>query len=67
MWTDTLAVGTTPIKAVHVTEMRAALDAVYVQAGVTPRPTYTDPGLPTGTPIKAVHITELRAGVIAIE
>ena len=36
------------IKAQHILDLRAALTAVYVAAGL-PVPMYTDPGLPAGT------------------
>ena len=41
-WTDpVLTIGVTPIKGVHLTELRRALDAVYESVG-RPRPNYTD-------------------------
>ena len=60
-----LTVGVTPIKAVHMTELRQRADAVRVGCGLTAA-TWTDPVLTAGvTPIKAVHMTELRAAVTA--
>ena len=55
-WTDpVLTVGVTPVKRVHLTELRAALDAAYdaVIAGVTA--------------IRAVHVVELRDAILALE
>src|SRR5439155_126361 len=50
-----------------VAGVRAALEATYVAAGVTP-PTYTDPTIAAGeTVIKASHVTEARNAVRAIE
>ena len=50
----------TLVKAIHVAELRAALDDVYTAAGMGPR-SYTDPTLTVATtPIRAVHLEELR-------
>ena len=50
----------------HLTELRAALDAVY-DAADRPRPAYTDAETVAGaTPIKAAHIMELRAAVLNV-
>ena len=62
----TIAMGAASIKAVHITDLRTALDQAYTAAG-RPLPTYTDPGLVPGTTIKVAHIAELRAAIIAIE
>ncbi len=60
-----LTVGVTPVKAVHMTELRTRADAVRVGCGLTAAP-WTDPVLTAKvTPIKAVHTTELRAAVTA--
>lgn len=65
-YTDPILVaGVTSIRAVHITELRAALGEAYNQYGLTP-PTYTDPML-TGIAVKAVHITELRNAAIGLE
>ena len=62
-----LTVGVTPIKAVHMTELRTRADAVRVGCGLTAA-TWTDPVLTAKvTPIKAVHMLELREAVIALE
>lgn len=59
--------GVTTTLAVHITEMRIALNHAYVAAGKTP-PTYTDAVLaPNQTVIKAVHIVELRNAAVALE
>ena len=60
-----LTVGETPIKAVHMTELRTRANAVRVGCGLAVA-TWTDPALTAGvTPIKAAHMTELRTAVTA--
>jgi photosystem II stability/assembly factor-like uncharacterized protein len=67
LWTDSNPLpGQTPIRAVHLTEMRSALNGAYFAAGL-PTPTYTDDPLMGGTTVKAIHFTELRAAVINLE
>ena len=68
-WTDRRVIaGETPVKAVHLTELRTALTQAYSACSLTP-PTYTDPMIVPGrTPVKAVHWTELReAGIRALD
>ena len=67
-WTaPTLTAGVTPVRLVHLTELRAALDHVYTAAG-RPRPTYTDAAVTAGaTLIKRAHLMELRAAVATLE
>jgi M6 family metalloprotease-like protein len=60
---DPLGAGTTTIKGIHLTEMRTAVNAVHVLAGLGTA-TWTDPS-PVGVRIKAVHITELRSALNA--
>jgi hypothetical protein len=60
---DTLVVGVTTAKAQHIIELRNAVDALRLVAGLGLAP-WTDPTLsPTSTVIKAVHITELRTNL----
>ena len=57
-------IGETPIKAVHLTELRSALAQAYGACSLTP-PTYTDPVIVRGmTPVAALHWTELRDAAI---
>jgi len=64
---STLSVGTTQIKAVHVTELRTALNGVYDAVGKA-RPTYTDSTITAGqTTIKKAHIAEIRQAVKDVE
>ena len=68
-WTDpVLTVGVTPVKRVHLTELRAALDAAYDAAGRRRPPSYTDDAVIAGvTAIRAVHVVELRDAILALE
>jgi hypothetical protein len=50
-----------PIKAVHLTQLRTAVNAVRVAAGLGAF-AWTDPN-PAGVPPKVVHITELRTAL----
>lgn len=51
------------IRALHVTEIRTAVNALRVAAGLSPA-TFASP-LTTGTVIQAVHLTELRTALNA--
>jgi hypothetical protein len=55
---DPLAANSTVIKAVQLTQIRTAVNAVRALAGLGVA-TFTDPSL-VGVRIKAVHVTELR-------
>jgi len=57
---DPLTAGTTVVKADHVSQLRAAVNAVRVLAGLGAF-SFADPTLTRGTtPVRAVHLTELR-------
>ena len=56
-FTDPSLLGT-PIRAVHVDELRGAVNALRVAAGIGAA-SFTDPALP-GVAIKRLHVTELR-------
>jgi M6 family metalloprotease-like protein len=59
----TLSSGLTPIKVVHVTELRARIDASRTMRGLAPF-SWTDAVLAAGTTsIKAVHVMEMRTAV----
>jgi DNA-binding beta-propeller fold protein YncE len=64
-WTEPSLTGAF-VKAVHVAELRAALQQAYDAASVTP-PTFTDQLQQSATPIKALHVKELRNAVLALE
>jgi uncharacterized delta-60 repeat protein len=55
--------GSTPIRAVHVTELRSRIDTLRTTRGLAVF-NWTDPALAAGTtPMKVVHIVELRRAV----
>lgn len=58
---DPLAALSTRVRAVHVTQLRTAANAVRGLAGMAPS-TFTDPSLGT-LRIRALHVTELRAAL----
>ena len=51
------------VKAVHLSQLRTAVNAVRLLAGLT-AVSFTDAAVP-GTPIRAVHVTELRVALDA--
>jgi hypothetical protein len=54
------------LKAVHLMELRTALNQVYARLG-RQAPAYTDPTIiPGQTPSKAAHVQELRNAVSAL-
>jgi len=58
---DPLTGGTSKIKAVHITQLRAGVNAVRAAAGLTPYP-FTDGSL-AGVNVKLVHLTQLRTAL----
>jgi hypothetical protein len=56
---DPLVATTTIVKAVHVTDLHAAVNAVQTLAGLA-NSAYTDDPISPGFLVKAVHISELR-------
>ena len=60
---DPLVATSTIVRAVHLTELRTAVNAVRALAGLPPA-TFTDPS-PAGGPIRAPHVTELRSALAA--
>jgi len=61
-FTDTITPGSTPVKALHFTELRVAVNAVRFLAGLGAA-SFTDGTLTSSTTIKAVHLTELRSAL----
>ncbi len=61
VWTDDpLVPGATPVRAVHLTELRARVNERLAGCGAAPF-AFTDPTLAPGrTPIRAAHVAELR-------
>lgn len=61
-----LTMGATPVKRVHLTELRDALGEVYDALGRR-RPAYTDRAIIVDvTGIEAAHVEQLRAAVLAL-
>jgi len=60
-FTDSPLAAGTAIKAVHINELRSALDQARSTIGLTAL-TYTDT-ITSGVAVKAVHLQELRNGV----
>ena len=58
---DPLVVGVTPIRAIHVTELRARIDAARGRYGLGAF-TYSD-SIAAGTSIRASHIVEMRTAL----
>jgi hypothetical protein len=63
MFTDDALSPGVPVKAVHLAELRTAVNAVRAQAGQGGA-TFTDAAAP-GVVVKAVHITEVRSSLDA--
>jgi hypothetical protein len=63
VFTDDPAVAsTTVVKAIHITELRQAVNAMRTAAGLGAS-SFTDPTLTGGVLVKAVHLQELRAAL----
>lgn len=60
----TLTAGATTIAATHFAELRSAVNAVRVLAGLPPA-TFTDPTLNATVLVKGVHVSELRTALDA--
>ena len=64
-WTDAEIVrNVTPVKALHVNELRGALSGAY-EACDTAAPLWSDRAPASGVPIRAAHFAELRDAVVA--
>jgi hypothetical protein len=62
-----MSTGVTTVRSIHITELRSALLDVYVAAGRTPLPVFTNPTLVAGeTIVAAAHVAEIRAAIVAI-
>jgi hypothetical protein len=61
---DPLVPGSTLVKAVHITQLRTAVNAVRTLASLGPG-SYTDPSLTAGIPVKAAHVNDLRTALNA--
>ncbi|HYI12129.1 MAG TPA: hypothetical protein VEK57_23955 [Thermoanaerobaculia bacterium] len=59
---DPLTVQVTKVKAVHLTQLRQAVNAMRATAGLGAF-SFTDPALSSSIRVKAVHVTELRTAL----
>lgn len=59
---DPLVTTTTTVKAVHITQLRTAINAVRALADLTAS-TFTDPTLNATIPVRRLHITDLRTAL----
>ena len=59
-----LVAGVTPVRAIHIVELRDRIDALRTRNNLPPF-AWTDSSL-LGVSIKAVHVTELRAAIDAV-
>jgi len=58
-----LTTGLTPVRAVHITELRARVDAFRASTGLGAYP-WTDPAITPGvTPVRAQHLIDLRTAL----
>lgn len=61
-WTDNPVTSSTHVKAVHMNELRHAVNLLTLPIGLPPF-IWTDDPATSATPIRAVHLTEIRAAV----
>jgi hypothetical protein len=59
---EPLTAGVTPVKAVHITELRTRIDVLRVGAGLPTYP-WTDAPLGPGMFVRAAHVIELRTAL----
>jgi glucose/arabinose dehydrogenase len=57
-----LTAGTTPIRAIHLTELRTRINALRARFGLSPY-TWTDPSLGAGIVARVVHVADLRTAL----
>jgi Cu/Zn superoxide dismutase len=62
---DPLVLQATSVKAVHITQLRTAVNTLRANNGLAAF-AFTDPALAAGTLVKRVHITELRTALDAV-
>ncbi len=58
---DPIVAGSSTVKAIHISELRTAVNAMRAAAGLSPA-TFTDANV-SGLAIKTAHITELRSAL----
>lgn len=62
VFTDPILTTQTPLKRVHLVELRAALQSARSALGLPPL-TFSDTELGVRTPIKAIHFQEIRDAI----
>ncbi|MBM4297184.1 MAG: hypothetical protein FJ143_05535 [Deltaproteobacteria bacterium] len=62
---DPINPGVTPIKAIHITELRGYIDVLRGRYGL-PAAAWTDSSPGATTPLRAVHIIEMRGALAAV-
>ncbi len=62
---DPIVVGSTIVRASHLTQLRAGVNAMEAAAGIVPQTSFTDPTVNNSLTIKAVHISQLRTALNA--
>lgn len=62
---DPLTPGSTPIKAVHIVELRNAINSLRTSNFIDEF-VFTDPTLSAGELVEEVHVTELRAALAGV-
>jgi hypothetical protein len=63
---DPLTSSVTPIRAVHISELRQRIDALRARQGLGPYPWRDQTLSAASTPIRAAHIIDLRAAVLQV-
>jgi hypothetical protein len=61
---DPIVAGSTPVKVVHLTRLRTAVNAMQLSAGVMVT-NFTDPTVDNTLPIRHIHVEELRTALNA--
>lgn len=59
---NVITIGSTPVKAVHFSELRTAVNAVRTLAGLS-LASFTDSTLSSAVAVKSLHVTELRSAL----
>jgi glucose/arabinose dehydrogenase len=59
---EPLVTGVTPIRVIHIMELRGRIDAQRVRFGLQPF-VWSDSSLSAGTPVRAAHVLDLRTAL----
>jgi hypothetical protein len=63
---DPLAAGATPVRALHISELRATISELRKRDGLSSLTWTDDPLVPGVTPVKAAHVVELRDALLTV-